>query len=48
MNNGEWIGLDPTSGPLERKDERSRGFLLGDPSHGFDVCGMHQEERAAE
>jgi hypothetical protein len=23
MNNGEWIGLDPTSGPLERKDERS-------------------------
>ena len=22
MNNGEWIGLDPTSGPLERKDER--------------------------
>ncbi len=23
MNNGEWIGLDPTSGPLERKDERT-------------------------
>ena len=22
MKNGEWIGLDPTSGPLERKDER--------------------------
>ncbi len=23
MNNGEWIGLDPTSGPLERKEERT-------------------------